>query len=126
MALVDISKRIGAVSVALLVREKDAFTSELSLGLGDASVENLRFDLNDPLTRNYFIQKKTLLINDELGRVTQLKTRFTQEDLKYLKKGVFFPSHYKNRDAVLFFGFGRNEDLNIDTILYRLNIFFRN
>ncbi len=126
MALVDISKRIGAVSVALLVREQDGFASELSLGLGDASVEKLRFGLDDPLTKNYFMQKKTLLINEEIGRVTQLKARFTKEDLKYLKKGVFFPSHFKNQDAVIFFGFGRTEDIDIDTILNQLNLNFQN
>jgi len=72
------------------------------------------------------MKKKTLLINEEIGRVTQLKARFTKEDLKYLKKGVFFPSHFKNQDAVIFFGFGRTEDIDIDTILNQLNLNFQN
>jgi hypothetical protein len=122
MALVDISKRIEAVSVAVLVKEQDAFTPQLTLGLGEESAKKLKFGLDDPLVKSYFKQKKTLLINEEIGKITQLKGRFTSNDLKYIKKAVFFPSHYRNRDAVLFFGFACDEDLRIDSILNRLNV----
>ena len=59
-ALVEMSKRINAISVVVLGNGENELKSSLTLGLSEKSVEKFRFQMDDPLAQDIYTKKQTL------------------------------------------------------------------
>jgi len=123
MGLVEMSKQVDAVCAALFVREEGGTLSPfLTLGLTESSMTTFRFDEGESIWRSFFARKRTLVINDEIQKVSQLKNKLSEEDLKYIRRSIFMPAQFKKRDAVLFLGFAGEKPIQINRLLSRMNV----
>ena len=123
MGLVELTKQIGAVCAVLLTeQEGKIYQPRLTLGLTEASIERFHFASEDAIARDFFSKKRTLVINEEIQKVGQLKNKLSDEDLKYVRRSIFFPAQLKEQDAVLFLGFAGDRPIQINRLLSQMNV----
>ena len=121
-SLVEITKSVDAVCAAMLIEDKGRFWADLTLGLGEDSVETFQFAPEHAVVTGTFRKKRILVINQPVEKVDYLEERITEDDLKYMKRAMFLPCIFNNSDAVLFLAFAKDTDLDLDNVLSNLNI----
>jgi hypothetical protein len=120
-SLIEISKRVNAIAVALLAEKNDGFWPDMTLGLNEKSVGGFHFFTDELFVKQYFSRSDTLVINKAADRIEELVSKFSKDDIKYIKRAIFFPAIHGHTRSLLFFAFSRELPLDIDAILRNMN-----
>ncbi len=119
-SLVEVSRRVSAVSAGLFMKKSDGFVPDLTIGLSEKSVSACTFAPSDPLYSGYFLSRKAVAINRNPAEIRFLNIRFDQEDIRYMKRMLFIPSVFRNQEAYLLLSFSGETDISINSVLSML------
>ena len=114
--LVKVSRLVNAVAVVVLMKSEDQYKPVLSVGMEQDSVKGFRFQANKAPAKNSFDIGKSLIINEPAQSSQWLKDRISQGDQSFINRSLFFPCLYQGKEGVIFFGFAKNEDIDMDQI----------
>jgi hypothetical protein len=119
-SLVEVSRRVSAVSACLIIKKVQVFSPDLTVGLSDKSVRALVFETQEPFAAEFLQTRKAVTINRNPAEVRFLGTRFDQEDLRYMKRVLFIPAVFRSQEAFLFLSFSGETDIAMNVILSKL------
>ena len=118
--LVEISRRIQAVSAAVIAGSGRRCSLRLSIGITDAGKERMVFDGKETLVRRFLAQRMALIVNEELDGIAPLAQKLTAEDLRFMKRAAFVPLDCGDEVATLFFAFPGDRDWTIEELIREL------
>jgi hypothetical protein len=119
-SLVEVSRRVSAVSAGLLMKKVQGFAPDLTVGLSDKSVQTFVFVPNEPFTAQFLQTRKAVAIDRNPADVRLLSTRFDQDDIRYMKRILFIPAVFRSQEAFLFLSFSGETDISINVMLSKL------
>ena len=119
-SLVEVSRRVSAVSAGLFLKKLDGFVPDLTIGLSEKSVLACTFGPRDPLSATFLLARKAVAIDKNPSEIRFLAGRFDQEDIRYMKRMLFVPAVFRNLDAYLMLSFSGETDISIEPILSKL------
>ncbi len=122
-AIVGISKNIGAVNSAILTEQESIYMPELTIGFADSSIKKYQFNREDIYFSTIFTEKKVLIINERIDRIRSMARKLSEDDLRYLSGGVFFPAVFQGKQALVFFGFAKEKEWDLKELIIRLSIY---
>ena len=123
-SLVEISRRVAAVSAGLLGKGSGGFTLDLSVGLSEKSRQRLRLDAVDPLCRLIFADRKTVAMNRNPAELGLWRNLIDVEDMKYMKRILLFPALFRSQEAYLLLAFAADQDIALNGIVSKLLLRF--
>jgi hypothetical protein len=121
-SLVEISRKIKAVSATILQQKGKSFSSTLRVGLMDKP-ETIRFAAGEPFYERFLKERQAVLILERPSRVRGLVGKFHPEDLKYMQGALFLPAVFQRVRAFLFLGLPSRKDLELKEIIGKLDIY---
>jgi hypothetical protein len=121
-SLVEISRKIKAVSATILQETGRSFSSTLRVGLMDKP-EVIRFAAGEPFYERFLKERQAVLILERPSRVPGLVGKFHPEDLKYMQGALFLPAVFQRAPAFLFLGLPSRKDLELKEIIAKLDIY---
>jgi len=121
-ALVEVSRSVQAVSCAIMIKKDEYFVPDITIGLSAKSQQMFRISENDSFAEHFITNKLTVICNEYLKDVKYFSGKFSNEDKPYFKRAIFFPAVYKAGEALLFFAFSRDDELDIKELINRFNI----
>ncbi|HEY9595558.1 MAG TPA: hypothetical protein VHE79_13855, partial [Spirochaetia bacterium] len=121
-SLVEVSRRVSAVSAGVFLRKVDGFTLDLTVGMGEKTVETLRFALTEPVSQTLLVPRMAFAIAKNPAEIAFLRLRFDEEDLRYIKRLLFLPATFRGQEAYLFLSFSGETDIVIETLVAKLLI----
>jgi hypothetical protein len=119
-SLVELSRRVSAVSACLLIKKVQGFSPDLTVGLSDKSVKALVFTAKEPFAAEFLQTRKAVTINRNLADIRFLNTRFDEEDIRYMRRVLFIPAVFRSQDAFLFLSFSSETDIAMNVMLSKL------
>ena len=119
-SLVEVSRRVSAVSAALLVRKASGHSVELTVGFNEMSRQRLHFNLDDPYYEQFFTSRKAVVIDRNPSEIALWKALVDQEDLRYIKRILLLPATFHAQDSYLLLAFAADQDLILKAIFSRL------
>ena len=119
-SLVEVSRRVSAVSAGILIKKVQGFSPDLTVGLSDKSVQTLVFSATEPFAAEFLQTRKAVTINKNPADVRFLSSRIDLEDIRYMKRILFIPAVFRSQDAFLFFSFSGETDIAINVMLSKL------
>ncbi len=121
-SLVEISRKIKAVSATILQEKDRSFSSTLRVGLMDKP-EIIRFAAGEPFYERFLKERQAVLILERPSRVRGLVGKFHPEDLRYMQGALFLPAVFQRASAFLFLGLPSRKDLELKEIISKLDIY---
>ena len=119
-SLVEVSRRVSAVSGSVLLKKVEGYASDLTVGMNEKTVQSFKFDIADPFYSLLLLSRKAVVFEKDPSDVHLLRSRFDQEDLRYMKRVLFIPSIFRGQEAYLFLSFSGETEIAIDSILSKL------
>jgi hypothetical protein len=119
-SLVEISRRVSAVSAALLIKKVQGYAPDLTIGLGEITLQSLTFDSADPFHTSLLQLRKAIAIIRNPAEVRFLRARIAAEDLRYVKRVLLLPATFRGQEAYLFLSFAAEVDISIEEVLSKL------
>ena len=119
-SLVEVSRRVSAVSAGLFLKKIQGYAFDLTVGLGEKSVQNFHFDANEPFYSSILLARKAVALDKAPAEVRFLKGRLEQEDLRYMRRILFLPATFRGQEAYLFLSFTSETDIALNAILSKL------
>ena len=119
-SLVEVSRRVSAVSGGVLLKKVEGYASDLSVGMSEKTVQTFKFDVSDALYSLLFLPRKAIVFQKNPSDVQTLRSRFDQDDLRYMKRVLFIPAIFRGQEAYLFLSFSGETEIAIDSILSKL------
>ena len=119
-SLVEVSRRVTAVSACLLLKKPDGFLPDLTVGLSEKSAQSLRFAVDGPMCKLLLSQRKAVVVNRNPAEIQYWRALFDFDDLRYMKRIVMLPVTFRNQDAYALLAFAADSDVAISTILTKL------
>jgi hypothetical protein len=119
-SLVEVSRRVSAVSAGIMLKKIQGFAPDLTVGLSDKSIQNCVFASNEPFTSDFLQARKAVAIDKNPSEVRFLRSRFDQEDIRYMKRILFIPVVFRGQEAYLFLSFSGETDITINVMLSKL------
>jgi hypothetical protein len=121
-SLVEVSRRVSAVSAGILLKKVQGYAPDLTVGLSDKSIQACVFALNEPFTSDFLQARKVVAIDKNPSEVRFLSSRFDQEDIRYMKRILFIPAMFRGQEGYLFLSFSGETDITINVMLSKLII----
>ena len=119
-SLVEVSRRVSAVSGGVLLKKVEGYASDLSVGMSEKTVQTFKFGVSDALYSLLFLPRKAIVFQKNPSDVQTLRSRFDQDDLRYMKRVLFIPAIFRGQEAYLFLSFSGETEIAIDSILSKL------
>jgi hypothetical protein len=119
-SLVEVSRRVSAVSAGLFLKKLDRYVPDLTIGLSEKTVKTCIFGPGDPISPGYLLSRKAVAIDRNPAEIRFLSAKFDQEDIRYMKRVLFVPAVFRSQEAYLLFSFSGETDISIDLILSKL------
>ena len=119
-SLVEISRKVNAVSVIMLTKKDNAFIPDLTLGIGEETTGKFRFLFEEPLAKEGFVKREVIVVNEPADQDENLKSKVAEADATYLKRSLFIPCKFQGSEAVLYFGFAKEQDIDIEYFFSQL------
>jgi hypothetical protein len=120
-SLVEISRRVSAVSAGILLRKTDEYAPDLSVGAGEKTIQTFRFAQDDPFNA-FFQSRLTVVVNRAIGEIQTLRDKVEEGDHRYMKRLIFLPVTFRSQEAYLFFSFSIDGDISLDSTFSSLRI----
>ncbi|HVP19066.1 MAG TPA: hypothetical protein VMU36_08715, partial [Spirochaetia bacterium] len=119
-SLVEISRRVAAVSAALLVRKSDGFFPDLTVGFSEKSRRRLQFGADDPFSTLFLAERKAVGIDRNPSELRMWKEIIDQEDLRFMKRILLLPAIFASQDAYIVLAFAADQGIVLKSILSKL------
>ncbi|MCX5841352.1 MAG: hypothetical protein NTY16_07860, partial [Deltaproteobacteria bacterium] len=119
-SLVEVSRRVEAVSAALFLKKIEGYFVDLTVGLGEKTLSILNFDVNSPFYSDMLLARKVISVDKTPTEIRFLKSRFDPDDLRYMRHVLFIPTIFRGQEAYLFFAFSGETDIAMNAILVKL------
>jgi hypothetical protein len=119
-SLVEVSRRVSAVSGSILLKKVQGYASDLTVGMNEKTVQSFKFDVSDPFYSLFLMSRKAVVFEKNPSEIHLLSSRFDSEDLRYMKRLLFIPVIFRGQEAYLFLSFSGETEIAIDSILSKL------
>jgi hypothetical protein len=119
-SLVEVSRRVSAVSAGLLIKKVQGFSPDLTVGLSDKSIQTLVFSATEAFAAEFLQKRKAVTIDKNPADVRFLSSRIDLEDLRYMRRILFIPAVFRSQDAFLFLSFSGETDIAMNVMLSKL------
>lgn len=119
-SLVEMSRRVSAVSAGLLLKKASGFMPDLTVGLGERSVQAFHFELREPFSTEFLQLRKAVVVNKNPSEIGTFSARFDGEDIRYMKRLAFMPAVFRGQEGYLFLSFTSETDITPNVILSKL------
>ena len=121
-SLVEVSRRVSAVSAGLLLKKADGWSPDLTIGLGDRTLAGLHFRKDEPFGSLLLGKRLTVAIDRPPGELKTIRVRIDPEDLRYAKRLLLLPSTFRGQEAYLLFAFAADSDILLENVLSSLQV----
>ena len=118
--LVELSRRVSAVSGGVFIRKVQTYELDLTVGLTEKTVRILTFSSGEPVFKSLFSARKAFAVNKNSADVPFLVGKIDPEDLKYMKRVIFFPANFRGQEAYLLLSFAGETEIVVSQILSKL------
>jgi hypothetical protein len=119
-SLVEVSRRVSAVSAGLLLKKVQGFSPDLTVGLSDKSVQSFVFQSNEPFSIGFLQTRKAVAIDKNPADIRFLSARFDPDDIRYMKRILIIPAVFRSQEAFLFLSFSSETDIAMNVMLSNL------
>jgi hypothetical protein len=119
-SLVEVSRRVAAVSAGLLVKKIQGYAPDLTIGISDKTLKNFRFNNAEPFFKVFLSTRKGVVVEKIPVDVRLLKARIDSDDLRYMKRIMFLPAIFRGQEAYLFFSFPGETGIVMEAMLSKL------
>jgi hypothetical protein len=119
-SLVEVSRRVEAVSAGIFLKKVQGYSVDLTVGLGEKTLPILGFATGTAFHAEALGPRKVVVVDKAPAEIRFLKSLFDQDDLRYMKRLLFVPAVFRGQEAYLFLSFSGETDLNLETILSKL------
>ena len=121
-SLIEVSRRVSAVAAALFIRTVTGYAPDLTIGVGEKSTGLLHFDAEEPFTVRLLSPRLMVAVERNPAEVRTLRSRFDEDDLRYVKRLLFLPATFRGQEAFLMLAFPVDADLQPSGILSKLGV----
>jgi hypothetical protein len=121
-SLVEISRRVSAVSAGLLSKSPQAYGLELTVGLSESSRLKLRLPVDDPFVSRFLTARKTVAVEKNPSEIEMWRTLIDQEDLRYIKRILLIPAKFRSQEAYLFLAFASDQEIALKDVFSKLKV----
>ncbi len=121
-SLIEVSRRVSAVAAAIFIRGATGFVPDLTIGIGEKSTGLLQFGSEEPFTTTFLSARRMLTVERNPAEIRTLRSRFDEDDLRYVKRLLFLPATFRGQDACLLLAFPVEADLAPAAVLARLGV----
>ena len=121
-SLVEISRRVSAVSAGLLLKKADGWSPDLTIGLGDRTLTGLHFRKEEPFELLLLGKRLAVAIDRPPGELKTIRVRIDPEDLRYAKRILLLPATFRGQEAYLLFAFAADSDILLENVLSSLQV----
>ena len=118
--LVELSRRVSAVSGGVFIRKIQTYELDLTVGLSERTARTLTFSNGEPVFKSLIGARKAFAVNKNSADVPFLVGKIDPEDLKYMKRLIFFPANFRGQEAYLLLSFAAETEIVISQILSKL------
>jgi hypothetical protein len=119
-SLVEISRRVSAVSAGLSLKKVQGYVPDLTVGMSEKSITSFQFGPADPFYASLLLARKVVGVNRNPAEIRIFRTRFDAEDVRYMKRLLFIPAIFRGQEAYLFLSFSSETEISLETILSKL------
>ena len=119
-SLVEVSRRVSAVSAGVFIKKIQKYALDLTVGLSEKSIQGLQFKSSDPFYSTMLVARMAVVINKNPSDVRFLKRLFDQEDLRYMRHMLFLPAIFRSQEAYLCLSFSGGTDIVLSAMLSKL------
>ena len=119
-SLVEVSRRVSAVSAGVFIKKIQKYALDLTVGLSEKSIQGLQFKSSDPFYSTMLVARMAVVINKNPSDVRFLKRLFDQEDLRYMRHMLFLPAIFRGQEAYLCLSFSGETDIVLSAMLSKL------
>jgi hypothetical protein len=121
-SLVEVSRRVAAISAALLLKKADGWSPDLAIGLGDRTLAGLQFRTGEPFGTLLLGKRLAVAIDRPPGELKMVRVRIDTEDLRYTKRLLLLPATFRGQEAYLLFAFAADSDIILENVLSSLQV----
>ncbi len=119
-SLVEVSRRVSAVSAGVFLKKLQQYAMDLTVGLSDKSIPLLHFDSPDAFFSSFLSSRKAVAINKNPAEVRFLKKLFEEDDLRYMRHMLFLPAIFRGQEAYLCLSFSSETEIAPGVLLSKL------
>ena len=119
-SLVEVSRRVSAVSACLLAGGPDGYSLELAVGLNEKSRQKLHLEAGDPLNELFLKERKAVAIEKNPSDLETWRAFIDQEDLRYMKRVLLVPAVFHSHEAYLLLAFASDREIVLKDIFSEL------
>jgi hypothetical protein len=119
-SLVEVSRRVSAVSAGIFIKKIQMYALDLTVGLSEKSIQGLHFGSTEPFYSTMLVARKAIAINKNPSEVRFLRGLFEQEDLKYMRRMLFIPAVFRGQEAYVCLSFSGETEISIGALLSKL------
>jgi hypothetical protein len=120
-SLVEISRRVSAVSAGLLLKKPNGYFLDLAVGVNEKTFASLKFVNGDPIL-GLMSMRRVVAVNRNIVEVRTLRSRIDVDDLRYMRRLLIIPAIFRGQDGYLFFSFSSESDIVMEYFLSSLKI----
>jgi hypothetical protein len=118
--LVELSRRVSAVSAGVFIRKIQTYELDLTVGLSERTVRTLTFSSGEPVYKSLLAARKAFAVNKNSADAPFLMGKIDPEDLKYMKRVLLFPANFRGQEAYLLLSFAGETEIAIGPMLAKL------
>ncbi len=121
-SLVEVSRRVSAVSAGLLLKKADGWSPDLTIGFSDRTLAGLNFRKGEPFGTLLLGKRLGVAIDRPPGEIKTIRVRIDPEDLRYAKRILLLPATFRGQEAYLLFAFAADSDILLENVLSSLQV----
>jgi hypothetical protein len=121
-SLVEVSRRVSAVSAGLLLKKADGWSPDLTIGFSDRTLTGLNFRKGEPFGTLLLGKRLGVAIDRPPGEIKTIRVRIDPEDLRYAKRLLLLPATFRGQEAYLLFAFAADSDVLLENVLSSLQV----
>jgi hypothetical protein len=121
-SLVEVSRRVSAVSAGLLLKSAKGYAPDLSIGVSEKSLKTLTIANVDPLYSILLAHRKAVAVNRNPAEIAVLKEKLDADDLRYMKRILLLPASFRGQDAYLLLAFAIETEISIEGMITALAV----
>ena len=118
--LVELSRRVSAVSAGLFIKKVQVYAPDMTVGLSEKTVRTLSFSAGEPVYKSLLAPRKAFAVNKSSADVAFLMGKIDPEDLRYMKRVLFLPANFRGQEAYVLLSFAGETEIEISQILVKL------
>jgi hypothetical protein len=119
-SLVEVSRRVSAVSAGLFVKKLEGYAPDLTVGISEKTLQIMAFVTTEPFFKMVLLARKAVAVEKNPAEMKFLNGKITSDDLRYMKRVLFLPSIFRGQDAYLLLSFASEADIKMNTMLSKL------